>query len=533
MERAEARDDLGQRRPGRQEARRAGRSGRGHGRAGSAEGGGEERDDPDRDDHDQDCEAAKATLPVEVSPLRCAGTPVCHRGRHPGHRSGRFRPFQRGTGVAVPRPLPVRRPEKSRGGGSIETMGTRIEVPRWVQLVGLPLLLVLAWLLASAAAHVVFLFVVAALIALLLDPLVRALQRARLPRGLSVAAVYVAFAAALGLVILAIATAVVGETRTAADRFNAYFTHARGAAGQTAADRDVDRFQLWLDAHHLKSVKVQERGHKLVDQIRQRDVGKNTNKIVSFVEGAAISIGKTLFAAVLLIVVSVYMLLDMQRLGQRVNRRFPPRPGEQPLLLSIERSLAAYVRGQAALSLIIGASAGIGLWVLGAVGLLPHGQQYALLFGAWVAVTEVIPYLGPWLGAVPAVAYALVVHPLSAVWVVLLFLGIHQIEGHIVVPNVMGNALRLHPLLVIFGLAAGAELYGLPGALIALPLLAVGRAIWEFFADRITLQKWTDQAEPVPVELVEPRTLEKKTGAPFPPPACAAYAGPAPCATSS
>jgi predicted PurR-regulated permease PerM len=172
------------------------------------------------------------------------------------------------------------------------------------------------------------------------------------------------------------------------------------------------------------------------------------------------------------------------------------------------------VRGQAALSLIIGASAGIGLWVLAALGLLPHGQQYALLFGAWVAVTEIIPYLGPWLGAVPAVIYAVVVHPISALWVVLLFLGIHQIEGHVVVPNVMGNALRLHPLLVIFGLAAGAELYGLPGALIALPLLAVGRAIWEFFADRITLEPWSDEtqpaADPVPVELVEPRTLKKQ-----------------------
>jgi predicted PurR-regulated permease PerM len=383
-----------------------------------------------------------------------------------------------------------------------------------MQLVGLPLLLVLAWIVANAAAHVVFLFVVAALVALLLDPLVRGLQRVRLPRGLSVALVYLSFAVALGLIILAVTTAVVGQTKTAANRFNAYFTHARGTAGQTSADRDVDRLQHWLNTHHLKSVKVQARGHRLVRQIRQRDVGKYTHKIVTFVEGAALSIGKTLFSVVLLFVVSVYMLLDMQRLGGAINRRFPPRPGEQPLLMSIERSLAAYVRGQAALSLIIGASAGIGLWALGALGLLPHGQQYALLFGAWVAVTEIIPYLGPWLGAVPAVIYALVVHPISALWVVLLFLGIHQVEGHVVVPNVMGNALRLHPLLVIFGLGAGAELYSLPGALIALPLLAVGRAIWEFFADRVTLEPWSEAGhpveEPVPVGLVEPRTLEKQ-----------------------
>jgi predicted PurR-regulated permease PerM len=386
----------------------------------------------------------------------------------------------------------------------------RIQVPRWVQLVGLPLLLVLAWILLTAASHVVFLFLVAALVALLLDPLVRALQKARLPRGLSVALVFLTFATMLALVILAIATAVVGETKTAANRFNDYFTNRLPSTGQTAADRDVDRLQLWLNQHHLKSIDIKQRGHRIVRQIQQRDVGKNTKRIVSIVEGAAISIGKTLFSLVLLVVVTIYMLIDMQRLGRAIDRRYPPRRGELPLLRSMEHALASYVRGQIALSLIIGVSAGVGIWILGATGLLPHAQQYALLFGAWVALTEVIPYLGPWLGALPPFIYALVVHPISALWVALLFLGIQQIEGHVVVPKVMGNALRLHPLLVIFGLAAGAELYGLPGALTALPLLAVGRAIWEFFADRLTLEPWQGTPVPVEVELVDvdpPRTL--------------------------
>ena len=378
-------------------------------------------------------------------------------------------------------------------------------VPRWVQLVGLPLLLVFLWVVAGAVRHVVFLFLIAALVALLLDPLVRGLQRARLPRGLSVALVYLSFLAVVVLVIVAGATAVVGQTRTAATRFNDYFTNRHGSTGQTAADRDVNRLQHWLDAHHLKSLQIETRGHKLVRQIQRRDVGKYTHKIVTFVEGAAISIGKTLFSVVLLIVVSVYMLLDMERVGRAINRRYPPRPGEDALLKNMERALASYVRGQALLSLIIGTSAGFGLWVLAALGLLPHAQQYVLLFGSVVAVTEIIPYLGPWLGAIPPFIYALVVHPISALWVGLLFLGIHQIEGHVVVPNVMGNALRLHPLLVIFGLLAGAEMYGLPGALTALPVLAVTRAIWEFFADRIKLEPWSGSDE-VPVEL-ETRTL--------------------------
>jgi predicted PurR-regulated permease PerM len=71
----------------------------------------------------------------------------------------------------------------------------------------------------------------------------------------------------------------------------------------------------------------------------------------------------------------------------------------------------------------------------------------------------------------------------------------------------MGSALRLHPLLVIFGLLAGGEIYGLPGALIALPLLAAGRAAWEFFGERIELEPWEEGAAgapPVKVELEEP-----------------------------
>src|SRR5205085_3464526 len=153
---------------------------------------------------------------------------------------------------------------------------------------------------------------------------------------------------------------------------------------------------------------------------------------------------------------------------------------------------------------IIGVSAGLGLWLLGTLGLGPGLAKYAVVFGAWVAFTELIPYLGPWLGAIPPFVYELVVHPISALWVALLFLFIHQIEGHVVIPNVMGSALRLHPLLVIFGLLAGGEIYGLPGVLVALPLLAAGRAMWEFFSERIELERWDEtggEPLPVPVEV--------------------------------
>jgi predicted PurR-regulated permease PerM len=186
----------------------------------------------------------------------------------------------------------------------------------------------------------------------------------------------------------------------------------------------------------------------------------------------------------------------MDRLTARIDRRFPPASGSVPLVQRMEQALASYVKGQLALSLIIGASAGIGLWALDMVGLMPNGGKYAAAFGAFAGIAELIPYVGPWLGAAPPVLYALVQHPLSALWVALLFLGIQQLEGHVVVPKVMGHSLRLHPLLVIFGLLAGGEIYGFPGILVALPLLAAARAVWEFFSERVELAAWSDD-EPV------------------------------------
>ncbi|HEX2287866.1 MAG TPA: AI-2E family transporter [Gaiellaceae bacterium] len=395
---------------------------------------------------------------------------------------------------------------------------SKLEIPRWIQLVGLPLGLLFLWTLASTVAHVVFLFLVAALIALLLDPLVRALGRLWIPRGLSIAVVYLSFAAALVVAVIALGAVVVDQSREAADRIDTYLTVESGQTGETDAERDVDRLQAWLDDHGLERVQIREQGQDFVDSLRDADPQEYTSRAIDFLEGAALSIFELLFSLVLIIVVSIYMLLDMGRLSAAIDRRFPPHPGSGSLIPRIEGALAGYVRGQLLLSLIIGVSAGVGLWVLGALGWAEGMDRYALLFGAWVAVTELIPYLGPWLGAIPPVIYALIVDPVSAIWVALLFLGIHQIEGHIVVPNVMGSALRLHPLLVIFGLLAGGEIYGLPGIFVALPLLAGFRALWEFIGERFKLEPW-EETGPVPVE------VEIEEAPPPPPPAANVRSG--------
>ncbi len=379
---------------------------------------------------------------------------------------------------------------------------TTIRVPRWIQLVGLPVVAVLAFLLARTLGPVLFLFLTAAVIAFTLNPLVRDLTRLRLPRGVGVVVVFSLFAAAMIAVIVLLTTIVVNQVNTAADRIDSYLT-VESQAGRTGAQQDIDRLQLWLDDHGLENIDVEQQLNDLVDNLGAGDVSGYVQDAISFAQGAAVSVLVLLFSIILIVVIAIYMLLDMPRLEDSIDRRFPP-AGGAPLTQRIERALWGYVKGQAILSLVIGTSAGVGMWVLGTTGLVEGAERYALLFGLWTAFIEVIPYIGPWLSAVPPAVYALVVDPIGFLWVAALFVFIYQIEGHVVVPNVMANALRLHPLLVIFGLLAGAELYGIPGVLVALPTMAAGRAIWEFFQERIAFEEW-DVAGVVPVEVeVEP-----------------------------
>jgi predicted PurR-regulated permease PerM len=107
---------------------------------------------------------------------------------------------------------------------------------------------------------------------------------------------------------------------------------------------------------------------------------------------------------------------------------------------------------------------------------------------------ELVPYVGPVLGALPPVVVALVQDPLTALWVALLFVALQQLEGHVVAPNVFGHALRLNPLLVIFALLLGGEIYGFVGALIALPIAAIVRETIVYLRRHLVFEPWGSSA---------------------------------------
>ena len=187
------------------------------------------------------------------------------------------------------------------------------------------------------------------------------------------------------------------------------------------------------------------------------------------------------------------MLIYGERIGAAVRHVVPRGDGtpDDDYPTRVQRAVFGYVRGQLLFSTIMGASAGIVLWILGSLGMFPDGKTYAVVFGLWYGFAELIPYIGPAIGAAPPVLLALVSgHPLDALWLTLAFIALQQIEGHIVAPTVFSQALRINPLLVIFALLIGGRLYGFAGAFIALPIAAVLRETVVYLRRHLVLEPW-------------------------------------------
>jgi predicted PurR-regulated permease PerM len=354
-------------------------------------------------------------------------------------------------------------------------------VPRWVQMVvvllgGLALLAVV-----RAAGPVLLLFLTAGIIALILNPVVTAVQRARVPRGLAILVVYAAF-----FVTLAAAATVLANP--IAEQFSSFRDDVPSIVD--SANARLADVQEYFDDKGI-DIEVKRQGETALGTLQDRVVG-GTGEVVSFGTDLVERLITAGFGLILVFVLSIYMLVYGQRIGDLARSVMPPGDGtrEDDFPARVVRAVGGYVRGQLLFSLAMGIGAGLGLYLFGVLGIFPDGKTYALGFGAFFGLMELIPYVGPFLGAAPPMIVAFFQDPLTAVWVGLLFVGLQQIEGHIVAPTVFGHALRVNPLLVIFALLFGAELYGIIGALLALPTAAVLRETVVYLREHTVLESW-------------------------------------------
>jgi len=195
----------------------------------------------------------------------------------------------------------------------------------------------------------------------------------------------------------------------------------------------------------------------------------------------SLSVLSFLVSLIVVLVATIYMLLDASRIVRFAERLGGP--GASALLRRTERTLVSYIKAQVLISLIIGVSSGVAMYLLGVFGIFPPGETFAVIFGVWVFFAEFIPYVGPILGALPPVLLALVTSPIAVISVVIAFVVIQQLEGHVVVPNIMGSAVGVHPLVVIFGLLIGEAVAGVAGVLLSIPMVVIIKEIVTYAAE--------------------------------------------------
>ncbi len=311
--------------------------------------------------------------------------------------------------------------------------------------------------IATYIHHTLLLFALGGLVAYALSPLVERLSRTRLSRPLSVAVVFVGLLALFGLGAWFLEGKIAFQVQEIQQNFPQYKQAALDQAGlldQKLAARHI-HFSLTDAIQHPPSS---------VTSLGAR-AGKEALPLVrrSFTD---------LAEAVIVLLIALYFLIFAPDMREKFNGMLPTDLGRRADLweTDVSRILGGFVSGQLIIALIMGAAAALGCF---AIGLKPW-----LLIGLFVVVAALIPVFGPYIGAVPAVLVALISHThfhpvVAAVIVVALFFLINEVGGKVLYPKLVGAALGLHEVLVLFVLFAGLEINGIVGTLFAAPVAAL------------------------------------------------------------
>lgn len=340
-------------------------------------------------------------------------------------------------------------------------------------LLGVTGALTLVWLL-STTGTLLAPFVLSLVLAYVLDPLVDALQRRRIPRSV---AILVLTLPALGLLALLLLVGVpaaarqlaslVSELPTFFDRLADWIEAARSrllAVDLPLVDEDALLARLRdLDAEAIAAF-LQERQEALGGWIWEGALG--------FGRGIG-SVFTILGYLTLTPVLTFYLLRDWDRMTPRVAELVPEDRRSSVVSLASEADtlVARYLRGQVTVALTVGAITALGLWAV--------SFPYAGTLGTVVAVFSIVPYLGLILSLVPAIFIALVS---GSVWISLLKVaavyGVAQfLEASVISPRIVGESVGLHPVWVVLALALGGYFFGFVGLLIAVPAAAMGKLL--------------------------------------------------------
>jgi predicted PurR-regulated permease PerM len=342
---------------------------------------------------------------------------------------------------------------------------------KWLRSLAIPLV-ILAWIgltavILWAAAHVarsLILLSISAILAFALAPAVKLLQK-RLPRLLSILLVYIIAFGGISIIVYFLMRAAVIQISQLKSTLSGLLASTPGA-GPSPLENALQ--SLGVGPTQLQDAR----------QILISHLGGLANDAVPLLR----DIFNFVLDVIVVAMLSIYFLLDGERLASRLRENMPLSQQKRGFFLldTLEHVVGGYIRGQLILSLLIGLLVGLGM----AVFQVPH----PILLGELAFLLAFVPVLGTFISAAACILLSFaatnswivnLTHQgwLLAVVVLVYFIGVHAIEGHIVGPRVVGHAVGLHPIISIAALIASAELFGILGALFVAPVVGIIQAI--------------------------------------------------------
>ncbi len=298
----------------------------------------------------------------------------------------------------------------------------------------------------------------------ILDPIVDTLVKRKVPRTLAILGLYLAGAGIIFLFGATIGPPILDQVTSLAKNTPQIIDSVRN----TISDLSNSSYFEWLQNQEFINIAGIEK--KLIEYstLFTSNLFNSVSGLFSFIANLTLIIAIVPF-------ILFYMLKDGDRLPNQLVKFVPGeyRNEGHRILRETSKTLADYIQGQIIVCLFVALGNMIGYLII--------GLDYALLFALIIGVLNIIPYVGPWLGATPAVFIAFLDSPTKALLVIVVVVIVQQIDGNLISPLVIGNKLEVHPLTIMVVLLVAGNLAGVLGMVLAVPTYAVSRIIFKNF----------------------------------------------------
>ncbi|WP_227936777.1 AI-2E family transporter [Alkalihalobacillus deserti] len=293
----------------------------------------------------------------------------------------------------------------------------------------------------------------------LLRPFVNLLS-IRLPRAIAILLLYLGVVGLITAFIFIIGPELQNQFYSFTRNMPVFINEIRDMFINLQENEYVSRFQ------ESENFSIEEITMELVNYLNNfvSNIGQNVAGLLGFIANAVIIL-------VIIPFVLFYMLKEGEKAPNQLLKLLPEKRQNEgrDILSAMDYALSSYIQGQILVSICVG--------ILAYIAFLIIGLDYPLVLALVAMFTNVIPFVGPWIGTIPAVIVGLLDSPVMALLVIAVVIVVQQIESNLISPQIMGRKLAIHPLTIIFLLLVAGRFAGLLGLLIAVPTYAVGKVL--------------------------------------------------------